>query len=324
MADGTFPNLVSKDINLNAADNAIFVQLSDGTNVIGVTGGAIDVNVSNTVTVAATDLDIRDLSYSQDSIMMYANTAADGSGSSLIPVVDADGNLQVDVLTMPAITLDSEKVDDSAFTVAVDSVSVGGYLANDTNPDAVDEGDVGAARMTLDRKQLMVLADPNTDANRLAIDSNGNAAVNLAAVGVTAVPISKDSNANSETNPIYVHNVDTVVSGVEVHDFNTAVDVGSGSTSNHDYSVVNNTFLLKSIIASGSGNVKFEVQVGPIASLSTVAVGFLNGRQGDTKQIIFDPPIEVPVTGTGTVRVVRTNRQGIATDVYSTIIGSDI
>ena len=92
----------------------------------------------------------------------------------------------------------------------------------------------------------------------------------------------------------------------------------------NDYAVSNAVMLLKSVIVSGSGNIKFEVQTGPVASLATVAVGFLTGRQGDTKQLFFDPPIEVLVAGTGTVRIIRTNRQGAATDLYSTIIGIDV
>jgi hypothetical protein len=114
----------------------------------------------------------------------------------------------------------------------------------------------------------------------------------------------------------------------EVHDYDTAAAVASDATSNHDYTVTGagteSTFLLKSVIFSGSGNVKAEIQTGPVASLATVAVGFLTGRQGDTKQLFFDPPVEVPVTSTGTVRVIRTNRQGSATDVYSTIIGQEV
>jgi len=51
------------------------------------------------LTVDATDLDIRDLSKDQDSVLMYANTAKDGSGTDYIPLVDADGHLQVDILS---------------------------------------------------------------------------------------------------------------------------------------------------------------------------------------------------------------------------------
>jgi hypothetical protein len=68
---------------------------------------------------------------------------------------------------------------------------------------------------------------------------------------------------------------------------------------------------------------KVEVLGGPVASLVTKAVGFIP-KEGGMIQMFFDPPFEVPVASTGTVRVIRTNRQGTAQDVYSTIIGRDI
>lgn len=46
------------------------------------------------------------------------------------------------------------QVDDAAFTPATSKVLVGGYLADDASTDSVDEGDAGAARMTLNRKQI--------------------------------------------------------------------------------------------------------------------------------------------------------------------------
>ena len=232
-------------------------------------------------------------------------------------------------ITTASVTVDllSEFVDDSAFGIGTGSISVSGFLADETTPDSVDEGDVGAARMTLDRKQLFVLVDATTDANRLAIDASGLAQVDVAAHALTnanALPISKDNAANAELNPLYVYNVNTVTSGNEQQDYEEEVDIASDASANHDYTVAGTTFLLKQIIVSGSGSYKYEVQVGAIAALATVMVGFSTGRQGDTDSITFAVPIEVPATGTGTVRVVVTNRQGTAVSIYSTIIGSDV
>jgi hypothetical protein len=61
--------------------------------------GALWANVSNTVTVSATALDIRALSEATDQVLMFANTVNDGTGTDLVPLVDASGHLQVDVLT---------------------------------------------------------------------------------------------------------------------------------------------------------------------------------------------------------------------------------
>lgn len=48
----------------------------------------------------------------------------------------------------------SALVDDSAFGVGSDLVSPTGFLADETATDSVDEGDIGVARMTLDRRQV--------------------------------------------------------------------------------------------------------------------------------------------------------------------------
>ena len=315
MADGQFTSLVSKNRDANALINPIYTQLSDGTSAIGVTSGALDVNIS---TQPGADLDIRDIDNAQDDILIYG---WDGVANQKIKT-DAAGELQVDVLTLP-----SDKIDDSAFSVGSDTLTAIGYLADETTPDSVDEGDIGVARMTLDRKQIMVIADATVDSQRLAIDSAGLAQVDVAAHALTnsnPLPVSKDNSANSETNPIFVQPVTTAISGQEIHDYDVAVAVASDSTSNHDYAVTGTTFFLKSVIISGSGNIKAEIQAGPTASLVTKAVVFLTGRQGDTKQVDFNPPIEVPITATGIVRVIKTNRQGTATDLYSTIIGNDV
>lgn len=248
MADGSFPTLVSKDTAANAVANPIWAQLTDGSTAIGVTSNKLDVNVG-TVTVSASDLDIRAIvagnGATGDNIGIMANTVKDGTaGTFYYPLVDSDGQLQVDVLTAPAIR---------TITKASDSIQ-----------------------------------------------------------------ISKDTNANSASNPIYVFNTSDVVSATEVHDYATTVDTG-----NNDYTVTGTTFLLKSVIFGASGGMKAEVQVGPIGTLVSKAVGFIP-HQGGTFQMEFNPPIEVPVTSTGTVRVIMTNREGSAQSLYSTIIGNDL
>ena len=52
-------------------------------------------------------------------------------------------------------------VDDAAFTPAMSSVNMAGFQADETATDSVDEGDAGAARMTLDRK-VIVTPQPHT------------------------------------------------------------------------------------------------------------------------------------------------------------------
>jgi len=236
---------------------------------------------------------------------MAQSTIADGGGS-----ITVDG-------TVAATQSGTWTGDLGATDNAVLDAIAASLVDVETNTDfgAVVGGGVEATalRVTIANDSTGVVT---VDASQLDVDD-----LNLTD---DAVQISGNATANSAANPIYVTNVEEGVSANEIHDYDTAADVAGDGTDNHDYTVASTTFLLKSVIVSGSGNVKFEIQTGPVASLATVAVGFLNGRDGDTKQINFSPAIEVPATSTGTVRVIRTNRQGQAVDVYSTIIGNDI
>jgi len=289
MADGIFPNLISRTRDVNAADNVIFMQLSDGSSVVGVTSGALDVNIDN-ATIAVTQSGVWDIGTvtTLTSITNDVNIADGGNSITVDGTVAATQSGVWDIGTVTTLTgiTNDVNIADGGNSITVDgTVAISGTVT-------VDASDLDIRDLTHVSDSVKV--GDGTDL--LAVNSDGSINVNV---------------------------VESVIAG-EVHDYDTASAVASDTASNHDYTVQNTTFLLSSIIVAGSGNVKFEVQVGAVASLATVAVGFLNGRQGDTKQLVFSPPIEVPVTSTGTVRVIRTNRQGAAADVYSTIIGRDI
>lgn len=60
------------------------------------------------------------------------------------------------------------QIDDAAFSIAASSVLPAGFLADETSTDSVDEGDGGAARMTLDRKVITTVR-PNATGEGLDI-----------------------------------------------------------------------------------------------------------------------------------------------------------
>lgn len=64
---------------------------------------------------------------------------------------------QVDGAALTALQLldNSAVADDAAFTAGTTGVNVAGFVADETTTDSVDEGDAGAARMTLDRKVIV-------------------------------------------------------------------------------------------------------------------------------------------------------------------------
>lgn len=325
MADGSFPTLISKDRLPNSASNVVYVNLSDETdslainadgsiNVNATTGsGATDLGKLEDAVHASGDLGVMSLAVRNDTLATLVT--ADGDYAPL--QVDADGALYVTgtISTSPTYDYAEDSVhanaDVGAFVLAVRNDTLAALAGTDGDYAPFQVNASGALYVTVDGAVTV-------SATQLDIDDL-NATDDVVAIGDGT-----DTLAINTDGSINVNIVDTTTVTGETHDYDTAAGVASDATSNHDYTVLNTTFLLKSVIVAGSGNVKFEIQTGPLASLATVAVGFLNGRNGDTKQINFDPAIEVPVTSTGTVRVIRTNRQGSSTDVYSTIVGLDI
>ena len=85
-----------------------------------------------------------------------------------LQIGDGGGSLTVDNGGTFAVQ-DSEKIaDDAAFTVGTSKVLPAGFLADESSPDSVDEGDVGAARMTLDRR-LITVSEPKSSGTGLDV-----------------------------------------------------------------------------------------------------------------------------------------------------------
>lgn len=224
----------------------------------------------------------------------YATLLQDANGRLYVQIHDGGNSITVDNTTLSVVGGGTEA---TALRVTIASDSTGVLSIDDNGGSITVDGTVTVTATDLDIRDLTLATD--------------------------AVRVSGNSTANSETNPIFVQVVSTAVSGEEVQNYDTSVAIATDATDNHDYTVAGTTFLLKSIIVAASGEMKAELQTGPVASLVTRAVIFTSASDL-TKQIFFDPPIEVPATSTGTIRIIRTNRDNQAQDVYSTIIGYDV
>lgn len=78
-----------------------------------------------------------------------------------VSVVDASG---AQITSFGGGSGGTSATDDGAFTIGgASSITPVGYLADETAPDSVDEGDVGIARMTLNRLALTVISDASTE-----------------------------------------------------------------------------------------------------------------------------------------------------------------
>lgn len=329
MADGHFPTLVSKDRDANALTNPMFTTISDGVEQlevnadgsinVTVTGGASNSQFAEDSAHVSGDIGTEMLAVRRDTPV--SGVDADGDYATLN--VDANGRLYCNATVTG--------------TVAVSSVAGNVTVVQPTGTNlhvVVDSGTIVVTATDLDIRDLTHVSDSvkvgdGTDFLAVNADGSINAVVTATdldirnlTLALDAVKVSGNTSANAETNPIFVKE-GVIASGSEIHSYNTAAAVASDATSNHDYTVANATFFLKKVTFASSGGGKVEVQVGPVASLVSRRVAFIP-KDGGYVEMEFNPAIEVPVASTGTVRLIRTNRQGQAQDLYSSIEGNDV
>lgn len=144
--DGTVAVSGTVTVGSHAVTNA-------GTFAVQVDGSALtalqlidNIVLAEDAVHSSTDAGVQMLAVRRDSA---SSGAADGDYCALS--VDSNGSLRV---VNGGTT--SVLVDDAAFTPGTSAVSAVGFTADESSTDSVDEGDIGAARMTLDRKQIVV------------------------------------------------------------------------------------------------------------------------------------------------------------------------
>lgn len=123
----------------------------------------------------------------------------------------------------------------------------------------------------------------------------------------------------SSSNPLHVQIAES--EGTEVQDYNTAATIAAAASSNHDYTVAG-PFLLSQILASASGKMKIELQIDAdgagAGGFVSKAVAF-NSTANPNIDIKFERPL---VLASGAIiRVIRTNKDLLSQDVYSTVVG---
>lgn len=134
-----------------------------------------------------------------------------------------------------------------------------------------------------------------------------------------------DSNGNSFTkdNPLYV--VPTEDPGVEIQNFNTAVAIAKNATANHDYTVTAlKEFRSLNVEGSASGLAKFELQIedGPAAGTFTTVMVKFNSTA--SPNVVFAHKKPIAIAAGVIIRVIKTNLDNQAQDLYSLINGVEV
>lgn len=127
----------------------------------------------------------------------------------------------------------------------------------------------------------------------------------------------------SVTNPVPV-TLDTV-SGTSINDYKRAISIAAGATDNHDYTVTAaKTLYLDEINSSASGKAKMEIQVETGVATGVFTTFFVQFNSTATPNMWINLANPITVAAGVRVRVVMTNKDVAAEDMYSTISGKEI
>ena len=200
--------LIFDTTDASGSDNVgSYLIASDGTLLTHTTIGpiqALDVNVGNTVTVSATDFDIRDLSHTQDSVKI-------GDGVDFL-AINADGSINATVTTDFSHAEDSLHVsgDFGVFSLSVRqdtlSASAGNGDYQSFKTDSLGQQYVNDATQTMAHSAVTVsstatdlVATDLTNRKRIIIQNNGSKEIFVGSSTVTtATGISIPTGANVE------------------------------------------------------------------------------------------------------------------------------
>jgi hypothetical protein len=157
---------------LSVDDNGATLSVDDGAGsltvdnaALSVTGGGVEATALR-VTLASDSTGVVSVDDNGGSITVDGTVTANlgtaaVTNAGTFAVQESGG-----ALTALQLIDDTILADDAAFTVGTTKVSVAGFLADQASTDSVNEGDAGAARMTLNRQQIVTVA-PSSDTEGL-------------------------------------------------------------------------------------------------------------------------------------------------------------
>lgn len=325
LGDGTTP---SQFLAIDASGR-IVIKLDDGagnliTSQASGAQRALDVGIN----VAGVQVDPRAIRALTVADAVTATTNADGSLSG-----GAAGSKSLAVggvfnTTPPTLTNGQQAalqfdVNGNLKTTSGGIVTViGGKTPSDAfaNPaDALDtmSFSMGFNGTTWDRLRSSVANGLVVDVSRIvAALPTGTNVIGKAGIQVAGADV-------SATNPVPV-TLTAAVSGTPVQAYNTAAALAAAASSNHDYTVTAaKTLSLTKIWASASGKLKIEVQVETAAASNIFNSVFVGFNSVATPNIDITVATPKQVAAGVRVRIIRTNLDKQAEDVYSTVEGSE-
>lgn len=300
--------------------------------------GSINVNDNGgSITVDATNLDIRDLVFATDKVDVSGSVVAldaptlaalesitvqNGAGASAVNIQDGGNSITVDgTVELGATTL-----------AALETITV---IATDLDirdlAFATDKVDVSGSTVALDAPTLAALesitVQNGAGAAAVNIQDGGNSiTVDATDLDIRDLTHVSDSIKIGDGTDFIAVNTDGSINvviqedvGTEIVNYDTTAAVAGGASDNHDL-VFASASKLYQVLASASGKLKIEVQIetgSATGVFNTICVRFNSTADPDCDMTLSK---YAAIPAGARVRVIRTNRDNQAQDVYSTIV----
>lgn len=227
---------------------------------------ALKVDIDN-VTLDGSQLSV-DIDKENDSIVIYSNTAKDGSGTNYVPLVDSDGHLQVDSVSTALPSGAATAANQSTIIGHVDGIeTLLGTIDSDT--DAIKTA-VELLDNAVDGNYLNVNANiAGTDfvggagavaagVQRVTLASDDPAVTDLAAMEVLLTGIDADTNAIKTAVEI----IDNAISGSEMQVDIVSSPTNSATVSNQSRSLTSYAILTGSnLTTDNQGLFSYEIRI---------------------------------------------------------------
>jgi len=359
------PVKISRNLDDNALSNELYVGISDGTEQLLVNAdGSINTTINNaSIVVTATDLDIRDLSASQDNVAISDGTDsldvnADGSinstinngaGASAVNIQDGGNSITVDgtVAISGSVTVTATDLDIRDLSAAQDNVAIsdgtdtlaiaadGSIAVTDNGGSLTVDGTVAATQSgTWDIGTVTTLTGITNDVNiadggnSITVDDGGGTLTVDGSVTVSATDLdirdlsaSQDNVALSDGTDTLAINTDGSInvvvggtSGTAIADYDLS-SLGSSASDNHDYTASGGAFVPTSVSVSSESIATFEILANAVA-IATLRTSVENPNA------VYEFPANFSIADTQVLRVTRTNDSNKTKNVNSTINGT--
>lgn len=242
-------------------------------------------------------------------------------------MADYDSQLPVRAIATQFTT----EVADSA-GVTINPAKEDGHLANIDTATASIDSDIDVALSTRASEATLLSVDTslnNVEASLAIIDDwdDGSDRAKVNEVAINGVAISVNTgNSDAGTQRVVIATDQptlpvtfTPSTRANRISYNTSVALAAGASNTHTFTP-SVAFRLQEVYASSSGQMKVEIQTGTTGAETTKVVLFTSKGHLIAEWRLTD---ELAVPTTDSVKVIRTNMDNQAMDVYSTIQGVD-